>query len=155
MPGAAPAKACDIFVVSLCSSCSEPILETDPVIASFFCVPYATTTTSSKFLLLAPRDVLITVALPIVLLTVSKFDFTGINVFHIGESPFRIDFLTKVPGLKYEDADAHKEFFVLEERKIPVLHLNDLLINKMLSGRPKDIADVDELKKIQRLKPKK
>ena len=87
--------------------------------------------------------------------TVSAFDFTGINVFHIGDAPFRIDFLTRVPGLKYQDADVHKEFFILENKKIPVLHLNDLLINKMLSGRPKDIADVDELKKIQQLKNKK
>lgn len=86
--------------------------------------------------------------------TVSEFDFNQINVFHIGSPPFRIDFLTKVPPLNYSEADSHKEFFTLEGRKIPVLHLNDLLINKMLSGRPKDIADVDELKKIQRLKNK-
>lgn len=86
---------------------------------------------------------------------VASFDFNEINIFHIGSPPARIDFLTKVPPLKYEEADEHKDFFILEGKNIPVLHLNDLLINKMLSNRPKDIADVDELKKIQQLKNKK
>jgi len=88
------------------------------------------------------------------LTTVSSFDFRQINIFHIGSPPSRIDFLTKVPPLNYAEADTHKEFFTLDGKKIPVLHLNDLLINKMLSGRPKDKADVDELKKIQQQKGK-
>ncbi len=86
--------------------------------------------------------------------TVSEFDFNEINIFHIGSPPTRIDFLTKVPPLKYSEADEHKEFFVMGGKKIPILHLNDLIISKMISDRPKDKADVDELKKIQRQKDK-
>lgn len=36
--------------------------------------------------------------------------------------------------------------------QVPVLHLNDLIANKMISGRAKDKADVEELQRILRLK---
>jgi len=37
---------------------------------------------------------------------------------------------------------------------VPALQLDDLFVNKLLSGRAKDKADVEELQKIMRLKKK-
>jgi len=74
--------------------------------------------------------------------------------FHIGEPPIRVDFLTRLAGLQYEDADKKKVFFSLDNYKVPVLHLDHLIINKLTSGRAKDKADVEELQKIMRLKIK-
>jgi hypothetical protein len=79
---------------------------------------------------------------------VRKQDFTGVVAFHIGTPPDRVDFLTKMSGIKYNEAFSHREFFQLKNYQIPVLNLNDLLINKLLSDRSKDRADVDELRKI-------
>jgi hypothetical protein len=41
---------------------------------------------------------------------------------------------------------------ILPDLKVPILQLDDLIVNKLLSGRAKDKADVEELQKIMRLK---
>ena len=84
-----------------------------------------------------------------------KRDFTQTLAFHIDEPPKRIDFLTSLSGLTYDEADKIKVFFSIEEHLIPVLHLNHLLTNKLSSGRAKDKADVEELQKIMQLKREK
>ncbi len=85
---------------------------------------------------------------------VRKLDFTEVVAFHIGTPPDRVDFLTKMSGIKYDEAFSHRNFFQLREHQIPILNLNDLLINKLVSNRSKDRADVDELQKIHKLKKK-
>lgn len=85
---------------------------------------------------------------------IRKTDFTEVVVFHIGKQPEKIEFLTRIAGLKFEDAfKAHSSFQILNH-KVPILHLNDLIANKLLTARPKDLADVDELQKIHKLKKK-
>jgi len=79
-------------------------------------------------------------------------DFTQVLAFHIDEPPRRADFLTKIVGLTYSEADAKKVFLPLGEFRVPVLHLDDLIVNKLISGRAKDKADVEELQKIIKLK---
>ncbi len=79
---------------------------------------------------------------------VNKLDFTEVVAFHIGSPPEKIDFLTKMAGIKYDEAFEQRAFFQLQNNKIPVLHLNDLIVNKLLSNRLKDQADVEELRKI-------
>lgn len=72
--------------------------------------------------------------------------------FHIGEPPDRIDFLTRLAGLQYPEADKKKVFLSLGSYQAPVLHLDHLIINKLTSGRAKNKADVEELQKIMKLK---
>jgi hypothetical protein len=79
-------------------------------------------------------------------------DFTQTLAFHIDEPPRRVDFLTKMVGLTFQEADARKKLLPLGNMFVPVLHIDDLIVNKLLSGRAKDKADVEELQKIMRLK---
>lgn len=81
-----------------------------------------------------------------------KTDFTQMIAFHIDEPPYRVDFLTGMVGLKYDEADKKKVFFSLGQYQVPVLHLDHLIVNKLISGRAKDKADVEELQKIMQLK---
>lgn len=81
-------------------------------------------------------------------------NFKDATAFHIGEYPERIDFLTKMVGLNFNEAFLHRVFLNLENHQVPFIHINDLLANKLISGRQKDMADVEELQKIMRLKRK-
>ena len=83
---------------------------------------------------------------------IKSVDFTQALAFHIDEPPRRVDFLTKIVGLTYEEADKKKVFLPLGNFQVAVLHLDDLIVNKLISGRAKDKADVEELQKIMRLK---
>lgn len=79
-------------------------------------------------------------------------DFTQTIAFHIDEPPRRVDFLTKIVGVSFKEADERKRLLPLGNLSVPVLHLDDLIVNKLLSGRTKDKADVEELQKIMSLK---
>lgn len=83
---------------------------------------------------------------------IAGMDFKDVIVFHFGDPPERLDFLTRVLGIDFEKAFERRVFLEVKGYKIPVLHLDDLIVNKILSGRPKDNADVEELQKINRLK---
>jgi predicted nucleotidyltransferase len=82
-------------------------------------------------------------------------DFTVPLSFHIGESPNRIDFLTQLSGLNYDEASKHNDYLDLKTYKIPFLRYEDLIVNKLYSNRAKDKADVEELQKIMKLKKDK
>ena len=75
-------------------------------------------------------------------------DFEGIVSFHIGNPSDRIDFMTKIAGIKFNEAFERRNFIKIEKYEIPVLNLDDLVANKLLKGRAKDKADVEELQKI-------
>lgn len=83
---------------------------------------------------------------------VSLMNFTEVQVMHIGEEPNKIDFLTKVQGLSFDDAYSKKVDLPLKDKFVPVLQYQHLIITKMLAGRPQDQADIDKLQKISRFK---
>ena len=85
---------------------------------------------------------------------ISKMDFTEIQVLNLGEKPNKIDFLTKVHGLTFDEADLQKAYFPLKDKQIPIIHYHHLITLKMLAGRPQDKADVDILQKINQFKKK-
>jgi hypothetical protein len=62
-------------------------------------------------------------------------------VFQIGVAPSRIDLLTSITGVAFDDAWLARISFDLEERAIGVLSRQDLLRNKRATARPKDLAD--------------
>lgn len=66
-------------------------------------------------------------------------------VFQIGIAPARIDLLTSLTGLEFDDAWAHREVIEVEGRGLPFISRQDLVRNKLAVGRPRDIADVDDL----------
>ena len=80
---------------------------------------------------------------------VKKQDFTRTLAFHIGSPPERIDFLTQISGVTFEEAEKEKSYIDQNNLKIPVISYKHLIVNKILSTRLKDKADVEELSKIR------
>jgi len=81
---------------------------------------------------------------------VKKLDFAETQVMHIGKEPNKIDFLTRVQAVEYEEADSKKIFFPLNDKQIPIVQFEHLIQMKILSNRLKDKADVDILQKIRK-----
>lgn len=68
-------------------------------------------------------------------------------VFQIGIVPARIDLLTSLTGLDFDDAWSRRETFEVTGRALPFLSREDLIRNKKAVGRPRDLADVDDLQR--------
>jgi hypothetical protein len=66
-------------------------------------------------------------------------------VFQIGVVPRRIDLLTSITGVSFEDAWTNHIFVEIEELEVPVLGRSDLIRNKRAVGRTRDLADIEEL----------
>ena len=67
------------------------------------------------------------------------------KVVMIGQPPFRVDLLTSIDGVRFEDADANKQIFNFGGIELPFIAYDHLIANKQASGRPKDLGDVGEL----------
>ena len=78
-------------------------------------------------------------------------DFTNpVPVFYFGKEPRRIDFITMISNVKFEEAMQRVNYSALENEKVPVIHYNDLILSKLTSNRLKDKADIEELEKINK-----
>ena len=66
-------------------------------------------------------------------------------VFQIGVEPSRIDILTAISGVSFDNAWPNRLAFEMDGIQLCVLGRNDLVINKRACGRPKDIADAETL----------
>ena len=69
------------------------------------------------------------------------------KVFMVGVPPLRIDILTKISGVRFETAWKNRVSVKLTVGRVPVISRRDLMRNKRASGRPKDLADLDALKR--------
>jgi hypothetical protein len=73
------------------------------------------------------------------------------NVFRIGRAPLRIEIVNEISGVGFEEAFSRKEYLELEGKlRIPVISIKDLFKNKASTGRKKDEADLEELRKFMR-----
>ena len=81
---------------------------------------------------------------PLLDLTVEDLQTPGI-VFQIGIVPSRIDVLTQISGVEFQDAWPERQIVEIEEMQIPVIGKPQLLVNKKAAGRIKDDADVSWL----------
>ncbi|EMI58122.1 MULTISPECIES: nucleotidyltransferase [Rhodopirellula] len=77
-------------------------------------------------------------------LTVDDLATPGM-VFQIGVEPSRIDILTAISGVAFDDAWENKLHLELDDIKLNVIGRDDLIVNKRACGRPKDIADAETL----------
>jgi hypothetical protein len=74
---------------------------------------------------------------------ISATDFeTADIVFQIGVAPRRIDILTHIDGVDFDNAWPSRLQVEIEGMMVPVIGRQHLLQNKKASGRPKDVADV-------------
>jgi len=84
------------------------------------------------------------------LANISKQDFTTLgNVVQIGVTPRRIDILTQITGVEYEEAEQQSITIEIEGIAIPVIGLAHLVQNKSAVGRPQDKADVARLQELR------
>lgn len=74
---------------------------------------------------------------------------TADAVFQIGVAPRRIDLLTGASGLSFSVAVENAITRRVDGIELKVLSIDDLITNKLATGRPKDRIDADELKKIK------
>jgi hypothetical protein len=84
---------------------------------------------------------------------ITKDDLIGDNVIiQIGVAPIRIDILTDIDGVIFDEAYEKRIEHDFGGLIATVLHIDDILKNKIASNRAKDKIDVIELKKLKELK---
>jgi hypothetical protein len=66
-------------------------------------------------------------------------------LFRIGEPPLQIDILLQISGVGYPSATADAVAGAYGDIPVRFLSRRALIANKIASGRPKDLADVDML----------
>jgi hypothetical protein len=87
-----------------------------------------------------------------------SFGFTGLGltphdferadrIVQLGYPPYRIDVLTSIDGVEFDDAWRNRVTVDVEGLRLDIIGRNDLIINKEASGRPQDVADVKRLRR--------
>jgi hypothetical protein len=83
---------------------------------------------------------------PVDALDITPADFeTRGRVVQLGTPPRRIDILTEISAVEFEDAWATRLMAEVEGMELAFLGRESLIKNKIASGRPKDLADVQAL----------
>ena len=67
------------------------------------------------------------------------------KVVMIGEIPHRVDLLTTIAGVSFEEAYPRRKDLPFDKISVPFIGIEDLLKNKKAAGRPKDLGDFGEL----------
>lgn len=68
-------------------------------------------------------------------------------VYQLGLPPRRIDLMTGISGVDFDDAVRSRVMVELEGVTIPVIGRKDLVLNKRASGRTKDLVDLEILER--------
>jgi predicted nucleotidyltransferase len=77
----------------------------------------------------------------------SPADFMDGTVFQIGQPPARVDILQHIDGISFDEAWENRiEGLVDGEIRAIVISKDDLIQNKLASGREQDILDVKKLR---------
>jgi predicted nucleotidyltransferase len=67
------------------------------------------------------------------------------KIIRIGVPPLRLEVMNEISGITFEQAYPHRIEEKIGSVKIPFTDLEHLLKNKKAAGRPKDLADIEEL----------
>ncbi len=79
-------------------------------------------------------------------LNLTTDDFTTLDrVVQLGYPPYRIDIITSISGVEFENAWANRLVVDVDGMQVPFIGRDDLLKNKRATGRPKDLLDVERL----------
>lgn len=66
-------------------------------------------------------------------------------VFQLGRPPNRIDLLTSIDGVAFDEAWNSREAATIDGLEVYLISKRHLIQNKRASGRPKDLEDVRQL----------
>lgn len=79
-------------------------------------------------------------------LNLKPIDFLEENqVIQLGYPPNRIDLLTTLKNLKFEDCYRSKVNVAIGDVKVNFIDIENLKKNKLATGRPQDLADAENL----------
>ena len=75
---------------------------------------------------------------------IESFHKSG-NVIRIGSSPTQIDIINSADGISIDDCFLRKNIIKIDDIEIKLISKEDLIKNKIASGRHNDLADVEKL----------
>jgi hypothetical protein len=67
------------------------------------------------------------------------------TIVRMGVPPIRIEILTSISGVEFEECYAEKALMTVDDVLVPVISLARLRENKRAAGRAKDLADLENL----------
>lgn len=74
-------------------------------------------------------------------------DFVDGSAFQVGQPPARVDILQRIDGVTFDEAWQNRIEGLLDgEVKVNVISKEDLIRNKLASGREQDLLDVKKLR---------
>jgi len=76
----------------------------------------------------------------------SDFSTPGVTL-QIGIPPRRIDILTEISGVRFDEAWSGRAVHPFGPVSAPFLGKSEIIRNKKATGRPKDLADLDSLQR--------
>jgi Nucleotidyl transferase of unknown function (DUF2204) len=68
-------------------------------------------------------------------------------IFQIGVEPIRIDVLTVIDGVQFEEAWADRMISKFADQPVAVLSREHLIKNKLAAARTQDLADIEALRR--------
>ena len=69
----------------------------------------------------------------------------GEKIIRMGFEPMRLELFTRIPGIEFSGCYERRDQVKVGRMIVPFISLEDLKINKLASGRPKDLQDLEEL----------
>lgn len=78
-----------------------------------------------------------------------EFFEKGGSAVHLGVEPNRIDLLTHLKGISNDQIFQSMENITIENVRVNIIGIKELIMAKQSSDRPRDQADADELRKSQ------
>ncbi len=85
--------------------------------------------------------------MPLFDMTVENFLGEQYDVFGIGVQPVKIEVMTNVKGLLFDETYAMAQTYDEDGLKIKFIHINHLIQAKKASGRFRDLDDIEQLTK--------
>ncbi len=82
-------------------------------------------------------------------LTIDDLSHPGV-VYQIGLPPYRIDILTEISGVTFEEAWPNRMYGNFGGATYPVIGREEFIRNKRAAGRSKDLADIDDVEQLGR-----
>jgi len=70
------------------------------------------------------------------------------DAYRFGIAPLKVEVLTKISGVSFDEALRGSKTFDLDGLQIPYIGRLALITNKKAAGRHKDLADVEELERL-------
>lgn len=70
------------------------------------------------------------------------------RIIQFGTPPRRLDLLTRITGLEFEEAWPRRRPHRIDGLDVPFIAREDLITNKQATGRTKDRADIESLRRI-------